>query len=291
MLAQQIVNGIMLGSTYALIAISYTLIMGILDKLNFAVGEVFMLGAYLSMTFITAGLPLWAAVLLGMLGAGLLSLVVERVSFRPFRNAPPLIPLVSTIGFSFLFQNVAENLWSSEKIPFPETFEIRTYAFGSIFVTSVQLLILGLSVLLIVLLDLFIQRTRMGRGMRAVAESEETACILGVDSNRVNVASFFISGVLAGASGILFALRFFLIWPQMSIDTALKGIAAMVIGGLGSVRGAIVGGLILGLTEVMSVAYLSASYRDVFIYSLLFAALVLRPQGILGVPTAAHRRV
>ena len=291
MFIQQLFNGLMLGSTYALIAIAFTLLMGILNMLNFAIGEVFMLGAIFGLGFIKLGLPIYPAFLLAVLLSGVVSLVIERFSFRPLRHAPPLVPLLSTIGFSILLQNTAENLWGSERSQFPQWMEPVDFHVGPLLISSTQIIIFAVAVLLMVGLDLFIQRTRTGRGMRAVAESIETASILGVDSTRIIVITFFLTGVLAGASGILFGLSFSFVSPFMGIEPGIKGIAAMIVGGMGNLRGAIVGGIFIGITEVLSVAYFGAPAKDFAVYGALFLALIIRPQGILGMVQADKERI
>jgi len=291
MFIQQLFNGLMLGSTYALIAIAFTLLMGILNMLNFAIGEVFMLGAIFGLGFIKLGMPIYPAFLLAVLLAGVVSLIIERFSFRPLRHAPPLVPLLSTIGFSILLQNTAENLWGSERSQFPQWMEPVDFHIGPLLISSTQIIIFAVAVLLMVGLDLFIQRTRTGRGMRAVAESIETASILGVDSTRIIVITFFVTGVLAGASGILFGLSFSIVSPFMGIEPGIKGIAAMIVGGMGNLRGAIVGGIFIGITEVLSVAYCGAPAKDFAVYGALFLALIIRPQGILGMIQAEKERI
>jgi branched-chain amino acid transport system permease protein len=280
---QQIFNGIMLGSTYAMIAIAFTLLMGILNMLNFAIGEIFMLGAIFGLAFVNLGIPFYLALPLAMVCAGF--------SFRPLRNAPPLVPLLSTIGFSILFQNTAVNLFGSERTQFPQWMEPVNFHLGPVLISSTQIITLGLAVLLMVALDLFIQRTRLGRGMRAVAESLDTANILGVDSNLIILMTFFFSGALAGAAGIIFGISFSIVSPFMGMEPGIKGIAAMIVGGMGNLRGAIVGGMFIGIIEVLSVAYFGSSTRDFAVYGLLFLALLLRPQGILGVLQPEKERI
>lgn len=291
MFIQQLLNGVMLGSTYALIAISFTLLMGVLGMLNFAISEVFMLGAIFGLTFVRLGLSIYWAFLLAILCAGCVCLVIERFSFRPFRHAPPLVPLLSTIGFSILFQNTAENLWGSERSQFPQWIEPFNLRLGPVLIPSTQLIIFVAAIFLMLGLDLFIKRTRIGRGMRAVAENVETANILGVDSNLIISLTFFVSGALAGASGILFGLSFSIVSPFMGMEPGIKGIAAMILGGMGNIRGAIMGGLLIGIIEVLSVAYFGALTKDFAVYGALFLALILRPQGILGMIQAERERI
>ena len=291
MFIQQLFNGVMLGSTYALIAISFTLLMGVLNMLNFAIGEVFMLGAILGLTFVHLGLSIYLSFLLAILCTGCVCLVIERFSFRPFRHAPPLVPLLSTIGFSIFFQNTAEHIWGAERSQFPQWMEPIDFHIGPLLISSTQIIIFAAAVLLMVGLDLFIQRTRIGRGMRAVAENIETAGILGVDYNLIIAATFFVSGVLAGASGILFGLSFSIVSPFMGMEPGIKGIAAMILGGMGNIRGAIVGGMLIGIIEVLSVAYFGGLAKDFAVYGALFLALVIRPQGILGMIQSERERI
>ena len=291
MFAQQLFNGIMLGSTYALIAISFTLLMGVLNMLNFAIGEVFMVGAVLALAFIKMGLSVYVAFPLAVIACGCLSLVIERFSFRPLRKAPPLVPLLSTIGFSILFQNTAENIWGSERAQFPQGMDPTSFHLGPVLASSLELIILGSAVVLMLALDLFIQKTRVGRGMRAIAENMETANILGVNSDLIIPAAFFVSGALAGASGILFGLSFSVVSPFMGMEPGIKGIAAMIVGGMGNIRGAIVGGMLIGIIEVVSVGYYGALAKDFAVYGALFLVLLLRPQGILGTLESERERV
>lgn len=262
MFLQQLFNGIMLGSTYALIAISFTLLMGVLNMLNFAIGELFMLGAVFGLAFINFGMPFYVAFPLAMICTGCVCLIIERVSFRPLRNAPPSIPLLSTMGFSILIGSTAENIWGSERSQFPRWIEPVDFHIGPVLISSTELIILAAAVVIMIGLDLFIQRTRIGRGMRAVAENIDTASILGVDSNLIIPAAFFASGALAGASGILFGLSFSIVSPFMGMEPGIKGIAAMIVGGMGNIRGAIVGGMLIGIIEVLSVGYLGTRAKN-----------------------------
>ncbi len=282
MLPQQLINGLMLGASYALIGVAFSLILGIFDMLNIAIGEVFMLGAFFGLALVTRGVPFVPALLIAMVLAGLVSLVIERFAFRPLRGTPPVIPLLSSIGFSMLLTDTAVNIWGSERTQFPPSVRVVNFDLGPILLSSVQIVILGTAVLLMVVLHFLVQRTKIGRGMRAVAENPETASILGVDARRVVVATFFASGALAGAAGMLVGLTFSVISPFIGIEIGLKGVAAMVVGGAGNIQGAMLAGPLLGIAEVLSVAYLGAAYRDVVVYGLLILVLLVRPAGLLG---------
>ena len=288
MLLQQLVNGLMLGASYALIAVAFALILGIFDMLNIAIGEVFMLGAFFGLTLVKVGLPFLLALPVAMVLAGMVNLVIERFAFRPLRGTPPVIPLLSSIGFSMLLQDTATNIWGSERTQFPPSVHVFSFQLGPVLLSSVQMVILATAVILMVVLQLLVRRTAIGRGMRAVAESPETAGILGVDAGRIIAVTFFVSGALAGAAGMLVGLTFSVISPFIGIEIGLKGVAAMVVGGAGNIQGAMLAGPLLGIAEVLSVAYLGAAHRDVVVYGLLILVLIVRPAGLLGAAERAR---
>jgi branched-chain amino acid transport system permease protein len=282
MFFQQLVNGLMLGSTYSLIAIGYSLVLGLLQMLNLAHGDVFMFGAFLGLTFALLGIPLYLALLLAMLGAGIISVIVERLCFRPLKKAHFLGPLLSTIAFGILLQNVGTQIWGSEPSRYPQTTEITQFHLGPVIISSIQLIILATSLILMVGLDQFVRRTRMGRAMRATSENQTNASLLGVDVNWVVTFTFFSSGALAGVAGVLTALVYLQLTPFIGIRQGLIGMVAMVIGGLGNLRGAMIGGILIGVIEVMNDAYLTASYRDMIIFGLFFLFLMFKPEGLFG---------
>jgi len=282
MFLQQLINGLMLGSTYSLIAIGYTLVMGLLQLLNIAHGDVFMFGAFLGLSFAMLNMPLYLSLIIGMAGAGIVSVLVERFCFRPLRKAHFLGPLVSTVAFGILLQNVATQIWGSEPSRFPQTTEVAQFQLGPVLISSIQIIILATSLVLMVAMDLFVRKTRTGRAMRATSENPQTAGLLGVNVDRVIVGTFFVSGALAGAAGVLTALVYLQIIPFIGIRQGLIGMVAMVIGGLGNLRGAMIGGLVIGVIEVMNDAYLTAGYRDMIIFGLFFLFLMFRPEGLFG---------
>ncbi|MFQ5829473.1 MAG: branched-chain amino acid ABC transporter permease [Candidatus Methylomirabilia bacterium] len=288
MIFQQLLNGIMLGGTYALLALGYTLIFGILRVLHIAHGEVFMVGALVGLNLVLlAGVNIYVALLGGLVGAAVVGVVVEQVSIRPLytegRSLPHLAPLLSTLGAGLILQDLAVKYYGGRQVRFPETVEILTYHIGSVVVTSVQLVIIATSLILMVALNLFLRSNFMGKAMRAVAENARTASLLGVDVNRVILLTFAIASALAGAAGVLVGLAYGAISPFMGVEIGLKGFAIIVIGGMGSIVGAMVGGLAIGLVEVLSVGYLASSYRDAFAFGFMVLILLLRPQGLFGV--------
>lgn len=291
MIIEQIINAIQIGSTYAVIAIAFTLLIGILNLLNFAVGEIFMLGSFFALTFLIMGLPLWLSFVLAIILSGLMGIFIYYFSFHLLRGSPILIPLVSTLGFSILLQNAAGLIWGTERQPFPESISSQIVNFGPIAISPAQIVIFFVALFLMVSLDLFIQKTRIGRGMRAVAENPEMANILGINSNLIVITTFFASGVLAGASGILFSISYFTVEPLIGFHAGIKAIAAMIVGGLGNIRGAILGGFFVGFIEIMSIQFLGSEFRDIIVYALIFVTLVALPQGLMGVVQMEKGRI
>ncbi|KPK29250.1 MAG: hypothetical protein AMK69_07200 [Nitrospira bacterium SG8_3] len=282
MFLQQLVNGVTLGSTYSLIAIGFTLVLGLLNMLNIAHGDIFMFGAFLGLSLAMLGIPLYLALILAMLGAGILAIIIERLCFRPLRKAHFLMPLLSTIAFGILLQNVATQIWGSEPSRYPQTTEVAQFQLGPVLVSSIDILIVAISIFLMLGIDQFVRRTRFGRAMRATSEKAQTASLLGVDINRVIIFTFFTSGALAGVAGVLTALVYLQITPFIGIRQGLIGMVAMVIGGVGNLRGAMIGGLMIGIIEVMNDAYFTASYRDIILFGLFLIFIVFKPEGLFG---------
>ena len=283
MFLQQLINGLTLGSTYSLIALGFTLVLGLLNMLNIAHGDVFMFGAFLGLSFAMMGIPLYLALILAMVSAGIIAIIIERACFRPLRKAHFLMPLLSTIAFGILLQNVATQIWGSEPSRYPQTTELAQFQLGPVLVSSVDIIIIAISLFLMVGMDQFVRRTRFGRAMRATSEKAQTASLLGVDVNRVIIFTFFASGALAGVAGVLTALVYLQITPFIGIRQGLIGMVAMVIGGVGNLRGAMIGGLIIGIIEIMNDAYFTASYRDIILFGLFFIFIVFKPEGLFGV--------
>ena len=286
MLLQQIANGVMLGSTYALVAIGYTLIFGVLRLLHLAHGEVFMVGAFAGLQIVL----LWhvgplLAVIGGLLGASIVGIIIELVAFRPIRKRgnSHLAPIVSTIGAGLVLQEVMTKIFGAEQSAFPSELQKHVYHLGFISVTGSQLFILGTAAISMIALHQFVTRTRYGMAMRATAENIQVASILGINVDTVILVTFAVASALAGIAGVLVGVNFNAISPFMGFDMGIKGMAVMVIGGLGSIYGAMVGGLILGIAEVLSVAYLQSSLRDAFAFGLMVLILIVRPRGLFRV--------
>lgn len=274
----------MLGATYSLVAIGYTLIFGILNLLHFAHGEVFMLGAFIGLQMVLLfHCNIVLAIFISMICAGILGLIIERISFRPINKEYHLAPLISTIGVSIILQEIGVKIFGGDIVGFPKTIQPVTYTIGPVQVTSVNLFILAFAILLMIGIHLFIHRTKFGIAMRVTAESTTNASLMGINTNRVISITFMISSALAGAAGVLVGLVYNAISPFMGTEMILKGFTIMLLGGLGNVMGAMIGGLILGLVEVFSVAYIASSYKDAFAFGIMILILITRPTGLFGV--------
>ena len=280
MLEQQLINGITLGSTYALIAIGYTLVLGVLNKLNIAHGELFMVGAFTGIAAAQVGAPLAMSVAAAFIVAGLTGVAIERTCFYPLRNASFLSPMLSTIAFGILLQNLATQFFGSDPSRFPDTSASFQITFGKVFVSAIHLAILATALGLMIGIDLLVRKTRWGISVRATSDDPETAAQQGMHPSRVTMSTFFVSGALAGVAGVLTTLVYSQITPHTGVRQGLIGMVAMVIGGMGNLRGAMIGGLAIGLIETMNDAYFSAGYRDLVIFSIFFAFLIFKPEGM-----------
>jgi branched-chain amino acid transport system permease protein len=290
MIYQQLINGLMLGASYSLVAIGYTLIFGVLNLLYFAHGEVFMIGAFVGLYMVTlGGANIYVAMLGAMIASALLGVVAVYVSVRPVSKDHPLAPLISTIGLTIVIQNLAVYIFGGQQVAFPDTIQETLYHIGPISISSVQIFILTVALMLMVLLWLFIERTKMGRAIRATAENHETAALLGVDVNRVVLMTFIIGSGIAGIAGVLDGIKNSGISPFMGLGAAVKGLIVMLLGGLGNVMGAMVAGLLLGTIEILSSAYIGSMERDFFSFAILILILLYKPTGLFGTRTTEER--
>lgn len=282
---QQVINGLMVGSMYSLVAIGYTLVFGLLNLLNFAHGDVFMFGGFIALFVLaTLAFPIWIAFLLAMAGCAVIGIVLELVCFRPVKKKEyHMAPVLGTLGFSILLQELVAKIWGTQPVSLPSSsIPMITFQVGDVIINSVQIIILVVAIVLMAALEFLILKTRLGRALRAVAEEPTTAKLLGVNSVRIIVAAFVISAALAGAAGILLTLRLGLANPAVGLTYGTRALAVMAIGGLGNVRGAMLGGILVGLAEVLTVAYGSSTYSDVVVWTGLIVVLLFRPSGLLG---------
>ena len=296
---QQVVNGLTLGSVYALIALGYTMVYGILKLLNFAHGEVYMLGAFAGYGVLTLFggpiAPLSASVLVvllamfaaGMLASGALGVVIERFAYRPLRNAPRIAPLISALGVSFFLQASAQLLFGAERRSY-ETYEYidlsKGIHWGPLNISIVRIAVILTAVGLMIALTLLVAKTRLGKAMRATAYDREAAAMQGIDVDRVIVSTFFIGSILAGAAGVMVGLVFYNVYHLMGFIAGLKGFTAAVVGGIGSIPGAMLGGLVIGLAEALATGYLpqGSTFQSFYVFVLLIVVMLLRPAGLFG---------
>ncbi len=297
-LLQQILNGLILGSLYALVALGYTMVYGILELINFAHGEIVMLGAMVSVTVLAVlaalGVPVPLALLAALAAAMAVcvatGVLVERIAYRPLRNAPRLAPLITAIGVSIVLQNVAMIVWGRQYLSFPPVLDLKVYEWAGATITNVQILIVGVAAVTMGGLLLLVQRTRLGRAMRATAQNREVAGLMGVDVNRVIAATFAVGSALAAVAGLLIAAYYGIAHYNMGFILGLKAFSAAVLGGIGNIPGALLGGLLLGVIESLGAGYiddltggfLGSHYQDIFAFFILILVLIFRPSGLLG---------
>jgi branched-chain amino acid transport system permease protein len=286
---QQLINGLFLGSVYALFALGYTLIFGVLGILNLAHAAVFMLGAFAALVLVTElYVNIWLALVGSIIISGLLGMLLERVAFAPLRRRPDthLAGLISSIAMALMFEAFALWRFQARTSRYPAgTYSDQSLELFGATVSELQIVILAVALALMAALQVLVRRTRFGSAMRAVAENERAARILGINVERTILLTFALASALGGAAGVLYSLAFNAVNPDMGRAMELKGLAVIILGGLGSIPGAVLGGFILGLVEVASVAVTGqSSYRDAIAFGTLFLILLLRPRGLFGSP-------
>lgn len=282
-LGQQLINGLSLGSIYALIALGYTMVYGIIRLINFAHGDIYMVGAYIGF-FVTTALKVSfiPALLLAMFGTGALGMLIERMAYRPLRDAAKIAVLITAIGVSLFLEYTGMLLVSPQPRTFPEIFPSEVYHFMGLVINNQQIVILVVSVLLMVILTYIVQYTKVGKAMRAVSFDNDAARLMGIDVDRTVSFTFGIGSALAGAAGVLVGVYYNSIDPLMGIMPGLKAFVAAVLGGIGIIPGAMLGGLILGVIEALVSGFLSSTFRDAAAFGILIVILLLKPSGLLG---------
>jgi branched-chain amino acid transport system permease protein len=299
-LIQQIINGLVLGSMYALVALGYTMVYGVLNLINFAHGDVLMIGAMVGLSIlklldvVAPGLPGYVDLAIAIAGAipacMLVNVIIERVAYRRLRNAPRLAPLITAIGVSILLQTFAMMIWGRSPLPFPQLLSSEPIHVGGALISQTQLLLLVLAALAMIALVLLVEKTKMGRAMRATSENPRMAGLMGVDSNKVIVATFAIGAALAAVAGVMWGANYSSIQFAMGAIPGLKAFSAAVLGGIGNIYGAMIGGILLGLLESLGAGYigdltggfLGSNYVDIFAFFVLILVLTIRPSGIMG---------
>jgi len=290
MLLQQIINGLTLGGVYALIALGYTMVYGILELINFAHGEIYMLGAYLGIIIMGVMSPLGVPLPISLLLSIIISLIIcsaygftiERIAYRPLRGAPRLSPLISAIGVSIFLQNYVMLTQGATDKVFPITFSKSGFSLLEAQVTYLQASIIMVSAAIMLGLNIFISRAKQGKAMRAVAQDIKMASLLGIDVNSIISLAFIIGSGLAAVAGVMVAMYYGLVNYYIGYIAGIKAFTAAVLGGIGSIQGAMVGGILLGIAESMGSAYISSEYKDAYAFVLLIVILIVRPAGLFG---------
>lgn len=285
---QQLVNGLTVGGVYALIAVGYTMVYGVIELINFAHGEIYMFGAFITFHLITVyKVPFFVAALVAVATCAVIGILLDIVAYRPLRNAPRLAALITAIGMSIFFQNVALIKWGAQIKSYPlealpPFFSDVAVRIGDVQVTWLQVFILATTLLLMVTLHTIIHRTKVGAAMRAIAQDKRAAALMGINVNRVISFTFALGSSLGAVAGILVGVFYNAIWPTMGYIAGIKAFAAAVLGGIGSVPGAMLGGVMLGVAEVFGAGYLSSQYRDGIAYAVMILVIVFKPSGLLG---------
>ena len=281
---QQLVNGLAVGSIYALIALGYTMVYGTIKLINFAHGDVYMMGAFIGyFAVMVLKMNVFVALLVAMVACAVLGVVIERVAYKPLRNSTRVAALITAIGVSYLLENAMSYFFGAESRPFPSDFGTETFTiFGDISVNGKQILIFGVTVVLMALLQFIVRYTKMGKAMRAVAVDEQAAQLMGIDVDGVISFTFALGSALAGIAGVLVGVYYNTISTTMGITVGLKAFVAAVLGGIGSIPGAMVGGYLIGLLETMVSFFGYSPYRDGVVYFLLFIILIVLPAGLFG---------
>lgn len=292
MLVQQLINGITLGSIYALIALGYTLVYGILLMINFAHSEIFMVGAFFSLGIASFSffpnyppmVQLFLSILAGMTGSALLGFLIEKMAYKPLRHASRLAPLISAIGVSILLQNFVFLFVSNQSLPFPEIFPIKTISIGKGEINSLQIFIIAAAFFLMISLRFFIQKTKLGKALRATAGDREMAELLGINTNTIISLTFMIGGALGGAAGLLNGMYYGSIKYNMGFLPGIKAFTAAVLGGIGNVPGTVLGGILIGVLESLWTGFIpgGSEWKDIFAFAVLILVFLFRPEGLLG---------
>jgi branched-chain amino acid transport system permease protein len=291
---QQLVNGLSLGGIYALIALGYTMVYGIIELINFAHGDVYSLGTFFSLGILTllgvsgvvSGPALIAVVAVTIVGAmilcGLTGVIIERLAYRRLRNAPKLAPLITAIGMSFILQNLMLYWHGPSPVPFPQVIPNPQFAFGAITIQAKQIMVILLAIVLMIVLQTFVYNTRLGKAMRATAQDKDAAQLMGININTTIALTFLIGSALAGAAGFVSGVYYGSAWFFNGFAAGLKAFTAAVLGGIGNLAGAMLGGFLIGLIESLTTQFISDQWSNVVVFSVLVLVLIFRPSGLLG---------
>ncbi|WP_317854104.1 branched-chain amino acid ABC transporter permease [Chakrabartyella piscis] len=284
-LLQQIINGICQGSVYALIAIGYTMVYGIIKLINFAHCDIYMIGAYAGYFAVcTLRFGFTGTLLFAMAACAVLGVTIERIAYKPLRNSPKVTLFITTMGVELLLQNLIKTdfLAGPNTLAFPEIFALETYKFGDVIISNYQIISVLTTIVLSILLQLLVKKTKVGRAMRATSFDRDAAALMGINTNKVISITFAIGSALAGTAGVIVGLLYPKLTPAMGVMPGLKSFVAAVLGGIGVIPGAMVGGVLMGLIETLSKVYISSGFSDAISFSVLIIILLVKPTGLFG---------
>lgn len=281
---QHLINALNVGSIYALVALGYTMVYGIIKLINFAHGDILMMGAYFGYIFaLHFHLPLFACIILSMLVCAIFGILIDKIAYLPLRKAPRLSPLISALAVSILIQNIFRNIFGANTKKMPDMIDTAfSYNIGELSISRLSIIIIGVSLVCMFLLNILVKYTKIGRAMRSVSEDMQASELMGINVNRTISITFALGSMLAAVGGILFALAYNQISPMMGTMPGLKAFVAAVIGGIGIIPGAVIGGFIIGIVETFTKAYISTSWADAIVFLLLIIVFIFKPTGILG---------
>ena len=280
---QQVINALRIGSIYAVIAIGYTMVYGIIKLINFAHGEIMVFGSYFAYILaLNTNLHFLIILPVSMILTAILGMIIEKVAYAPLRKAPRLSALITAIGMSFLLQNIMLLIFKSKPKRMPELISMKPFEVGGVLIDSITLITVGLSVLFMIILQLFIKNTKPGKAMRAVSEDKEVSVLMGINVNRIITLTFAIGSALGALGGVLYSIAFTQIYPTMGIMPGLKAFVAAVLGGIGVMPGAMLGGFMIGAVETFTKAYISTTWADGIVFIILILTLLVKPSGLLG---------
>ena len=283
---QQLINGLALGSVYALLALGYTMVYGIIQLINFAHGEIYMIGAFAGFySSTTLGLPLFPTLLIAMIASGLAGIIIEKIAYKPLRNSPRITLLITAIGVSLFLQNVMRILVGPNPKPFPDLINAGSINIGAIQIEWKTIFMIVVSAALVLILQFIVYKTKVGKAMRASSQDMEAASLMGINVNNTISLTFAIGSALAGIAGVLVAISYPSITPYMGVMPGLKSFVAAVLGGIGSIPGALLGGVAIGVLETFSKAYISTNFSDAIVFGVLIVILLIKPSGLLGKKT------
>jgi len=278
---KQLINGLAAGSIYALIAVGYNMVYGILGLTNFAHGDVYMFGTFVALSLLAAHVPVPVAILIACLVGGVLGILVERVAYRPVRDSPRVVPIISALAAALVLRNIAQLIWGTETMPFPALIPAKTVHLGTIEINSLQLIIMAIALSLTAIFALIVRKTKIGKATRSVSQDIPASQLMGIGVNQIITYVYFAGGFFGVAGGVLFAM-YYAIWIGMGFLGTMNAWIACIIGGIGSLEGAFTGGILLGLFQAFASGYISSPYRDALTYALVMIILIVRPKGIFG---------